>query len=191
MRGGAPPGNIRGDPVVAKKRNNGDYYQSLRARFAGKAGARENARFRPPADPTDHFFGAAPAADEAQAARLFDPAAVRPLADTLSERISAQGAAETSLFAQILRLLVGVAWLAVAGWYATTMSGNDGAALAQLFAVIAGAGIAAAVCATAITLATGKASLKRTRADAVVLGQRLALETHSLSDALDPTYSVG
>lgn len=170
---------------MAKKQNNGDYYQTLRARFAGEESNAPDARFRPPADTTDQLFGAAPAADESPAARLFDPAAVRPLGDSLTKRISAHGAAETTLFAQVLRLLVGVAWLAAAGWYATRLSGGDGAALAKLFTVIAGAAIAAALCGTLMTLATGKASLNRTRADAVVLGQRLALETQSLNAALD------
>lgn len=170
---------------MAKKRNSGDYYQTLRARFAGEESDTPDARFRPPADTTDQFFGASPAADESRAPRLFDPAAVRPLADGLSRRINAHGAAETTLFAQLLRLLVGVVWLGAAGWYAARVSGTDGAALATLFTVIAGAAIAAAVCNTLITLATGKASLNRTRADAVVLGQRLALETQSLNAALD------
>lgn len=170
---------------MAKKRNSGDYYQILRARFAGEENDAPGMRFRPPTDTTDQFFGAAPAPDETPAARLFDPAAVRPLADTLNARISAHGAAEISMFAQMLRLLVAIAWLAIAGWCAMMMRGGDGAALAQLFAIIAGAGIAAAICATAVTLATGKTSLKRTHADAVVLGQRLALETQSLSGALD------
>ena len=170
---------------MAKKRNSGDYYQTLRARFAGKENEAAETKFRPPADTTDQFFGAAPAADEAPAPRLFDPAAIRPLADGLNKRISAHGAAETTLIAHVLRLLVGVAWLAMAGWYAMSANGDDGAALAKLFTIIAGAGIAAAVIGTLMTLATGKASLNRTRADAVVLGQRLALETQSLNTALD------
>ncbi len=170
---------------MAKKRNEGDYYQTLRARFAGKAGGATDARFRPPTDPTDQFFGAAPATDETPAPRLFDPAGVRSLADGLGARISGHGAAETTLVAQGLRLLVGAAWLALAGWYVMMVATADGAALGKLFAIIAGAAIAAAILGALLTFATGKASLKRTRDEAVVLGQRLALETHSLDYALD------
>ncbi len=169
---------------MAKKRNSGDYYQALRARFAGEADAVEDARFQPPTDPTDRFFGAAPTAEEASAPRLFDPAGVRPLADGLGQRISAHGAAKTTLLTQGLRLLVGVFWLGLAGWYLTVDGTDGGLALAKLFAIIAGAGVAAAICGFLITLATGKTSLNRTREEAVLLGQRLALETHSLDDAL-------
>ncbi len=170
---------------MAKKRNSGDYYETLRARFAGDADAPEDARFRPPTDPTDHFFGAAPAADEAPAPRLFDPAGARPLADGLGRRIAAHGAAKTTLLAHGLRLLVGAAWLALAGWYVTGGAKADGGALGNLFAIIAGAGIAAAVIGALLTLATGKAGLSRAREDAVILGQRLALETQSLDHAID------
>ncbi len=170
---------------MASKRNSGDYYQTLRARFAGRADAREDARFQPPADPTDRFFGATTASAESPAPRLFDPAGVRPLADGLSRRISAKGGAETTLVAHGLRLLVGAFWLALAGWYAMVVATTDGAALGKLFAIIAGAGFAAAIFGALLTFATGKVSLKRTREEAVVLGQRLALETHSLDHALN------
>lgn len=176
---------IRGDTAVAKKTDSGDYYQALRARFAGKADAAPDARFRMPADPTDHFFGAEPAADEPAAARLFDPAGVRTLADGLASRITAQGKAETTLLAYGLRLAIAAFWLTVAGWYVTTAAQGDASALAKLFFIIAGAGGAAAIFGVMLTLATGKTSAKRTREHAVILGQRMALETHSLDHAID------
>lgn|GEM_PF-5822577 len=170
---------------MAKQRENGDYYQTLRARFAGKADAGKDASFRAPADPTDHFFGAGPAADEAPAPRLFDPAGVRALGDGLAERITAHGEAQTSLLAFALRFLVAAFWLTLAGWYVTMAANADSAALAKLFFIIAGAGAAAAILGALLTLSTGRASVKRTKEEAVVLGQRLALETHSLDRAID------
>ena len=170
---------------MAKKTDSGDYYQALRARFAGKADAAPDARFRLPADPTDHFFGAEPAADEPSAARVFDPAAVRTLADGLAGRIAAQGKAETTLLAYGLRIAIAAFWLTVAGWYVTTAADGNASALAKLFFIIAGAGAAAAIFGVLLTLATGKASGRRTREQAVILGQRIALETHSLDHAID------
>ena len=170
--------------AVAKKTDSGDYYQTLRARFAGKADAALDARFRMPADPTDQFFGADPAAEEPAATRLFDPAGVRTLADGLASRITAQGKAETTLLAYGLRLAVAAFWLTVAGWYVTTTAQGDASALAKLFFIIAGAGAAAAIFGVLLTLATGKASAKRTREQAIILGQRMALETHSLDTAI-------
>ena len=169
---------------MAKKRTNGDYYDTLRARFAGDADARGDARFRPPTDPTDQFFGAEQALDEAQAPRLFDPAEVRTLADGLSKRITAHGEAETRLFGYGVRFIIAAFWLTIAGWYTLAAANGDATALAKLFFIIAGAGAAAAIFGALATLATGKASLRRTKEEGVVLGQRIALETRSLEHAI-------
>ncbi len=173
-----------GITAVAKKKDSGDYYQALRARFAGKADAAPDARFQMPADPTDQFFGADPAGDEPAAARLFDPAGVRTMADGLADRIGAQGKAESTLLAYGLRLAIAAFWLTLAGWYVTTAAHGDAPALAKLFFIIAGAGAAAAIFGVLFTLATGRASGKRTREQATLLGQRIALETHSLDHAI-------
>ncbi len=174
----------RGVTALAKKTDSGDYYQTLRARFSGKAAQTRDTRFHLPADPTDQFFGAAPAGEEPETPRLFDPAGVRSLADGLSKRITAHGRAEVTLLAYGLRLAIAAFWLTLAGWYVTTTASADSSALAKLFFILAGAGAAAALFGVAMTMATGKTSKKRTREEAVLLGQRLALETHSLDHAI-------
>ena len=182
-RGGALSGRTRGDQALAKKRKDGDYYETLRARFSGKPEPRVSADFKPPADPTDRFFGAEPVMDEPKAARLFDPAGVRPLADDLAKSIDARGRGRTALMAQTLRLVIGLGWLALAFWYLRGANA-DAAALGSLFATIGAAGVGAGILGLFFAWIFVRPGAKKIRADAGALGERIALESQSLSESV-------
>ncbi len=165
---------------MGKHRKDGDYYDALRARFAGKPAPASDVSFHLPADPTDRYFGAAPAADEAPAPRLFDPASAADLGPRLGRRIDRHGGAETALLAQALRLGVGFVWLGLAGWFVM-----NGAALkagpAALFATIGLAGVGAALFGAILINAAGGASKRAIRRNGAALGARIAEEAQSLS----------
>ena len=168
---------------MAKQGKNGDYYDVLRARMAGDASRAPDVAFRAPADPTDHYFGAEAGADEPADPRLFDPSALRPMADDLATRIDAHGRSESFLFAQTIRLGVGILWLGVAGWF--FLNGAEDPGLVRLFALIGAAGAGAALIGALVMAASGRSSRRTIVIEARQLGQRIALEAQSLSARIE------
>ncbi len=166
------------------------------------AGADEANRFF--ADPTRALFPSGETApDEPGAARLplsslldesaraiaYRAQALRDEADGLAMRIAERCAAETTLAAQALRVLIGLGWLGVAGWlfWSVMRARADGLAVAaantpvadavvltSTFLIVAATGLGVAFAVAAIAKLSGNADNERVRAEAERLGAAIA-----------------